>query len=634
MLFRLLILLGCLSFSLHVYAIDRSTQRADYQLALSALAQGDLNHFYKLSNKLQDYPLYPYLVYADLVKRIHTAPTQEIQNFLTQYNDTPLAQKLWIVWLEALAEDKEWPQFLSRYHATDNVTLQCLARQALWHTGYVQPALNGVSDIWLNSKPYPPACQMIISQWQTDGGLTLTLLWEKIYIAMTNNNIDAIRELMPYLPQNQLWIIQLYAAVFNNPLLLNEPQILDNTEPVTRFILKVGMQKLATQNADYALMTWLNLQKEYSFTATEKQIVSRILGVALASQGDPDAINWLAAAGNDNTDQSAAFWRIRIALLNQNWPAVLTAIAQLSPEQQKLAAWQYWQARALAAMGQTVNASIIYEALARQQDYYGQLATIQLGKPIVRKFQSQFVDENQLQNIANILAMQRAYELYELNYKYQAREEWQWALQKLPLNQYLYAAQLATQWGWFDNAIATNQLLGEQGDVRLRYPLAYQNNINLIAREYNLDPAWVYAEIRQESLFQTQAHSAAGALGLMQLLPNTAVLIAEKLHLYSFNEATLFNPDQNIEIGGDYLQKLLSEYHGNIVVATAAYNAGPARISRWISKQNNVPADIWVEAIPWYETRDYVKNIMASMSVYEEQLGMPVSFDKRMKKNI
>lgn len=634
MLFRILLLLGCLCITFQCDALDRHTQRADYQLALAALQQGDLDHFHKLCNKLQDYPLYPYLIYADLVKRIHTAQITEIQNFLTQYSDTPLAQKLWIVWLEALAEDKQWPQFLTRYHATDNVTLQCLARQALWNTGYEQPALNGVSDLWLSPKPNPPACQMILTQWQHEGGLSLTLLWEKIYIAMSSNNIDSIRELMPFLPQNQLWVIQLYAAVYNNPYLLTEPQILNNTEPVTRFILKAGMQKLANQNPELALMTWQNLQKEYSFTTIEKQIVARILGVTLASDGDPDAINWLAAAGNDNTDQSAEFWRVRIAILNQNWPGVLTAIAQLPADQQKLEAWQYWQARALSAMGQTVNASIIYDALAHQQDYYGQLAAIQLGVPISKKYQSHLATAEQLQTIANIPAIQRSYELYELNYKYQAREEWQWALQRMPLSQYLHAAQLATQWGWFDNAIATNQLLGEKGDISLRYPLAYQNNINLIAREYNLNPAWVYAEIRQESLFQTQAHSAAGALGLMQLLPNTALLIADKLHLYLFDQTALFNPDENIEIGGDYLQKLLSEFHGNIVLATAAYNAGPARISRWISKQNNVPADIWVESIPWYETRDYVKNIMASMSLYEEELGMPVSFNQRMKENI
>ena len=130
-------------------AMDLATQRADYLLALADVQQGDDVNFQKLSDKLQDYPLYPYLRYAYLVKNIHTAATADIENFLTQYNDTPLAQKLWVVWLESLAEDKQWSEYLKLYHPTENVTLQCLARQALWYSGYVQPALNGVADLWL-----------------------------------------------------------------------------------------------------------------------------------------------------------------------------------------------------------------------------------------------------------------------------------------------------------------------------------------------------------------------------------------------------------------------------------------------------------------------------------------------------
>ena len=424
-----------------------------------------------------------------------------------------------------------------------------------------------------NPKQHPPACQMIISQWENSGGLTLTLLWERIYIAMSSNNIEMIRELIPMIPINQRWIIELWAAVFTNPGLLTESQLLNNTEPVTRFILKVGMQKLASENAEQALLIWQNLQNQYPFSAYEKQEVARILGIALAAQGDPSAINWLAAAGNDDTDQSAELWRVRIALLNQNWPAVLTGIAQLPVDQQRLEAWQYWQARALAAMGQTVNASIIYEDLARQQDYYGQLAAMQLGMPISKKFQTHLVDQQQLENIANLAAMQRAHELYALNFKYEAREEWQWQLNKLPHFQYLNAAQLATRWGWYDCAIATNQLLGEQGDITLRYPLAYRSDVDLVARKFNLNTAWVFAEIRQESLFQMQAHSSAGALGLMQLLPGTAITLADKLHLNFMGDLTLFDPDDNIEIGGEYLNKLLGEFHGNMLVATAAYNA-------------------------------------------------------------
>jgi soluble lytic murein transglycosylase len=316
--------------------------------------------------------------------------------------------------------------------------------------------------------------------------------------------------------------------------------------------------------------------------------------------------------------------------MQQNWPEVLEAISQLSPDQQRLPVWRYWQARALAEVGQAKSAMDIYRELATQDGYYAQLAAMQARLPKIKNVQSLPINTDRLQAIANMPAMQRAYELYQLNDKVNASSEWHWALNKLPQDQYLDAAQLATQWGWFDCAILTNQLLGDAGDVTLRYPLAYRAFILTAAKQFNLNPAWLFAEIRQESLFQVQARSSAGALGLMQLLPDTALLLADKMHWQFTGDATLFDAGSNIEIGGDYLQKLTHLFHGDIVSATAAYNAGPARVDKWLAKQGNLPADIRVETLPWYETRNYVKNIMASTTLYEELLGVPDTFNQRM----
>lgn len=628
---RILLIIFTLLFTLPSWAMDRTTQRADFTLALSSLNQGDEKTFQKLSAKLTDYPLYPYLRYAYLKKHIDTTTDNDVQTFLTQYADTPLASRLWVVWLESLAEKKNWSEFLSKYRPTSNETLQCLSREALLKTGQKQAAFNDINLLWLEDKSQPAACKTILNQWELNDGLTLNLLWQKIYLAMAKTNFSVINQLITIVPVNQRWVIELWNAVYNKPQLLEEHQLLDNTEPVTQFILNVGMQKLANHNPNIAIATWLALQQEYLFTAVEQQEVAKIIGVALAANGDPHAIDWLAQAGNDNSDQSAALWRVRFALIQQNWPAVLTAIAQLPADQQKQSTWRYWQARALNALGQTVNANAIYHDLASSHDYYGQLAAMQLNKRNVYPIIALPSNTQQLQQIANISAMQRSYELYQLNLKSESRSEWEWGLKSLPNTQYLAASQLALQWGWYDCAIATNQLLGDQGDITLRYPVAYKINILNAAKSNNINPAWMLAEIRQESLFQTQAHSNAGAYGLMQLMPNTALLLANKLHIHLDNNNSLFDYNDNIVIGGNYLQKLLIANHGNIVLATASYNAGPERVKKWREKVNQLPADIFIETLPWHETRDYVKNIMASTTLYEEELGQPTTFSQRLR---
>ncbi|MGM0434903.1 MAG: lytic transglycosylase domain-containing protein, partial [Pseudomonadota bacterium] len=144
------------------------------------------------------------------------------------------------------------------------------------------------------------------------------------------------------------------------------------------------------------------------------------------------------------------------------------------------------------------------------------------------------------------------------------------------------------------------------------------------AREYSLDVNWVYALARQESAFQPDARSHRGAFGLLQLLPATARETAREAGL-SFNGiTTLLDPAANIRLGSAHLSGLLQRFDNNRILATAAYNAGEYRVSQWIDEDTrDLASDIWVETMPYHETRQYVRNVMAYTVIYGYRRGEP-----------
>ena len=172
----------------------------------------------------------------------------------------------------------------------------------------------------------------------------------------------------------------------------------------------------------------------------------------------------------------------------------------------------------------------------------------------------------------------------------------------LTRRQGLAAAVLADKWGWHDQAIFAFSRLGYLDDVKRRFPLAFDAQLIQSASKHHVDPAWAFAIARRESSFMVDANSGAGAKGLMQLMPGTARYLAKG----TVSNQVLFDPQQNVEFGTQYLRYLMDKMQDNPVLATAAYNAGWRRVQQWLPKEN-IPLDVWVETIPYKETRNYVK---------------------------
>ncbi|MDH3514704.1 MAG: lytic transglycosylase domain-containing protein, partial [Gammaproteobacteria bacterium] len=323
-------------------------------------------------------------------------------------------------------------------------------------------------------------------------------------------------------------------------------------------------------------------------------------------------------------------WRVKTALRAGQWESAKRFIAGLSEEQQRNSQWRYWSARILEATGNKSEARSLYQGLARDRSYYGFLSADRVDTDYSMQHVSIEASPEEVGAMLARPGIQMAQELYQMGQVNDARRQWAWTTRHMNNRELAVAAVIARQWGWHDRAILTVAKSDHLDDLELRFPLLYREMIETNASELGIDPSWVYGVVRQESAFVVDARSSAGALGLMQLMPSTGRLTGRKINMPIRNNRAILNIENNLRLGASYLKEILGRNKGNQVLATASYNAGPNRVSSWLPEQN-MDADIWVELIPYGETRDYVKNVMSYTTVYDHRLGSrPVRLRTRM----
>ncbi|MDH3231827.1 MAG: lytic transglycosylase domain-containing protein, partial [Alphaproteobacteria bacterium] len=184
------------------------------------------------------------------------------------------------------------------------------------------------------------------------------------------------------------------------------------------------------------------------------------------------------------------------------------------------------------------------------------------------------------------------------------------------------AAQLARDSGRIDVAVYIARQAARDGVLlgELGYPTM------VLADDIPPEPALLHALIRQESAFDVSARSRAGARGLMQLMPATAKRVARKLKVEGHSTARLTSdPDHNVTLGGAYLDSMLARYEGSMIMALAAYNAGPHRVDEWLRDYGDPRGTLddaidWIESIPFSETRNYVQRVMEALPIYRQKL--------------
>jgi soluble lytic murein transglycosylase len=283
--------------------------------------------------------------------------------------------------------------------------------------------------------------------------------------------------------------------------------------------------------------------------------------------------------------------------------------------------WQYWQARTMALAGNQLQSKQVYGQLARDRSLYGFLAAEKLQQPYNLNNKPVNTDTEEAAALLASDDFKMLAELRELHRITEAKQQWWFAIKGLSQSQQQIAAKVAQSWQWEQIAILTLVKANYWDDLTVRFPVRYLQTVQSHAEQQKLNPALVFALIRQESMLDENAQSPVGARGLMQIMPKTAQDIADKLNEPWQTEAKLFEPETNIKYGTFYYKQLLSSFGGNLALATAAYNAGPKRVAQWLPSETAMPSDSWIETIPFKETRQYVFAVLSYAIIYQQRLS-------------
>ena len=609
------------TFGLHAGVAEAQSldaQRPQIRAALQAAESGGFTA--SPSAVLSRHPLYGWVEFAALRRDPDAISTAQAQAFLKRYEGQAVAESFRALWLPALARRQDWPTFLSAWKPSSSTALQCAelnARQATGRTDaqWTQQA----QEIWRKgAKSLPDGCEPVFALLSSQGGLTPALRWERIDAAATERQTSVMRSAARGLPADEATLANDYAAFIDgvHPRALNWPK----TERSRRMAAH-GLARLAEKDPDAAERQLSQYADALGMTETDRgQVLYQIALWTVASYG-PDSARRLNAVPDASYDERLHEWRVREAMSRGDWPAALAALRRMPLKQREDSRWRYFEARMSEKTGDEAGAQRLFREAAKTATFHGFLAADRLGQPYALCAWIPNDGAAARQAVARDPAIVRAMELWQLDRPGWATSEWNEALARFDDTQRRLAVEVARDNGWFDRAVFS---LGKQPDEQrlyeLRFPLHHGDTIKREAARHGIDPAWVAAEIRAESIFNPKARSGANAMGLMQVLPGTGAGVAKRLGIPYAGAASLYDSDTNIAIGTAYLREMEDKY-GVPYVAIAAYNAGPAPTARWQAQRPNYDPDVWIETISYKETREYVARVLAFSVIYDWRLN-------------
>lgn len=609
----------------------RLVERQQYDRAQKALNSKSMAEYRQLVKKLQNYPLVPYLEYQDLSERLITLPKTEVERFFNRYPDSFLAERLTHRWLRTLAQRERWTDYRQFYDARlTDPELACLNLRARLATGD-KTVLDEVGALWNIEKAQSKACDPVFAEWRKAGHMTPELIWQRHLKVLKAGNNGMASYLSNLLPATEKPLALLLQQVNTNPRLLKQTSKFAKQSPQMKTVILHGLEKLARTNAKEALSLWRIYDAQQLFSDDDRNAIKYQIALRLLYQDhDAEAEKLVASTPNLNSIDLLE-WLLRESLRKQNWEQVNEWLTRLPEDARATERWRYWQARTMEELGiKEINGETpmaIYNTVAPARSFYGFLAADKTGinyhlldRPVV-------VSDEQVRAVENSQGMLRAREFLDRGNLSAATREFFYSARRMKPEQAAIAGRLAERWGWHRHGIQVMAEAQLWDELQVRFPIVYQDHVTKAAKQTSVNPLLIFAVARQESAFMHDAKSPAGAVGLMQLLPSTAKQTAQKSGM-SFNAQDLIKPDKNIALGSRYLDYLLGVFDGNRILAAAAYNAGPSRVRQWMNKEKNaqLPYDVWIETIPFKETRGYVQNILSFSVIYAYRLGQETKF--------
>jgi soluble lytic murein transglycosylase len=598
---------------------QQSDRRASLRAAFDAADAGQLDpeHAVRFARD----PLYPWLQANVLRRQVATASPAQVHTLLQALGEQPAARWLRPIWLAELAKRQDWNNFRLDYRASDDLALRCAdlssrmdlppSQQGSWNADARQ--------LWLTGSSLPAACDAPLARFGQSGQLDDGLRWQRLDLAVAAGEVGLVRFLAKGMRPEAAALAQSYAdylAAPSAPLPVDWP-----TNERSRAVVTLALAKQAKRDPDRAEQLLAQLPASALDAGQRGQVAYEIARWTVASYL-PASADRLAAVPASAYDDKLHEWQVREAISRSDDAGALAAIARMGEKQRNDSRWQYFEARLRERLGQSAASRALYEKAASAPTFHGWLAADRLQRPYALCALEPSKDGQLARRVAGNAGLARALDLFAIDRPELAAREWSSAVKPMNDDERRIAVQRAIAEGWYDRAVFGMGVVPD--DLRhysLRFPLHHENDIRAQSQANGLDPAWVAGETRAESSFMPKARSGADARGLMQLLPGTGALTAQRLGLPWLGGESLYEPTTNIVLGTAYLRQMLDRFGGLPYLAIAAYNAGPSPVERWRLARPRLEPDFFIETIPYKETREYVARVLGFSVVYDWRLN-------------
>jgi soluble lytic murein transglycosylase len=599
---------------------DDAVVRAEFLAAYRAAALGEATA--PPSAALSDYVLFDYVEMVRLEHALGLATgaagdvDRAAEAFIATHEGEPVSRRVVQAWLESLARRGLSTLLVSHFEPeAAGTALECRYLDARIELGHGAAIADAVRELWRNGAQLPPDCEPVFVWGRDHGVIDTAAIADRVAALLENGNTGFARVVAQRLPAASATRFLGWAALIE--------------EPAAEFD-RLADDPTASPGIDAVLDAWSRFARNDPSAAAARiehlvdaldpgsDAVSRLhlaLALGLAWDRRPAALAHFAAVGREDLDDYAREWQARAALWSGQWPTAADAIAAMSDATRTDSAWRYWQGRAAAALDDAAGARSAWEAVLGDDNFYAALAAARLGRRHLPAHAPLEVPDAALAELAARPGLARARELHAVGLENDARREWNAVYSALPLAQRRASIRLAADWGWHEIAVLTATRNGVFDDYALLYPQPFTDIVPAAADLTRFDHNLLYALIRQESLFAADAVSSAGAIGLTQLRLETARRAAVRWELAQPTRDALFDPATNVRLGAAQLRNLLDEFDGQLMPALAGYNAGYYAAARWLP-DSEIDADIWVENIPYNETRAYVRRVLWHSLVY------------------
>lgn len=597
---------------------DLAQQRRDFEAAMRLAGSGQ--PWARYAGSLADYPLLPLVEYRALQAASHP-DSAAVEAFVARYPDSYPAERLRGLLAERYARASRWQALLDLSLRNPDDANRCRIVEAKIRLGRAQGLVAEARKLWLRPDSAPAACDPVFDWLRERGQLARELIWQRIGLAALHGKAGFVRHLGNRLSAAERPAAQHLADLLEDPRRARREAARWPIDAAHRRAISYAVARIARRDHALAASLFGEFDARFAFRVEARARMLDAIALYRANDYSADAADWLARIPAGRDSASSREWRLREALSRQDFKAVLAGFERLDAGQQAEPRWQYWRARALAEGGQMAAADAAFRRLAASPSFFGFLAADRLG-----------LSYRLCPKEAPVVALpalserypelERALELRAIGWHTESRRAFAHLFAGLEPGQRHSLIDAVDRLGWFDRG-PLNLLAAEDLPLyRLRFPLAHANAIATAASSNKLDPSYLFGLIRAESAWLEDAHSHADAYGLMQLLWPSARSAARTLGMNVNGPAALFDAEINIRLGSRHLASESTRFAGSPWLVAAAYNAGPQRVEAWLKARGQLPTDIFIETIPYRETREYVARVLAFTQIYDwRQLG-------------